>query len=276
MFSGLWWRLCKTSIIILLIYLLAMYTFLITIIVRKELQILDATKVISVLSTGSKVDPSLGVLQGQVRNVFGDPIPHAVILLANRLVQADNTGNFQLENIDPGHYTLEILAGNYEKYMREIKIEAGVNSPPIKYDLGLWPQKFLADFHIFYRETGQIYGIVGFANGREEPVFIEKATLLDPSGKVVTDILHDDDGFSYYANLSNRLEIVTEPQKALKWAPRMWQSGEFAPISGFFPPGLYSLEVHFAFSKGHELGQYRVFVITDHLDWDNNPNPHLP
>ncbi|HHY15337.1 MAG TPA: carboxypeptidase regulatory-like domain-containing protein [Firmicutes bacterium] len=276
MLSGIWWRLCRVGIIILLIYLTAAYACLITIIIRKEVRILDAAKVISALSTGNKVDPALGVLEAQVRSVFGDPIPHAVILLADRLVQADNTGNFRIINIKPGTYTLEILAGDYEKYAREIKIEAGVNSPPIKYDLGLWPQDFLVDFHIFYKDAGEVLGIAGFANGAEEPIFIERATILDPSGKVITDILHDNDGFAYYADLSSRLEIVNEPQKALKWPPRMWQSGEFAPLAGNFPPGPYSLEVHYAFATGHKLGQYRVLVITDHLDWDSNWNPHLP
>ena len=272
MHSKLYLRLLKTGLILLLAYLVFAYAFTIIIIIRNELQILDATQVISAMSTV----PGISSLEGQVRNVFGDPIPYAVILLGEQLVQADNTGCFQIGNLNPGRYTLEIFAGEYEKYKREIQIETGVNSPPIKYETGLWPQTFLVDFHIFYKEKDQILGIAGFANGSSKPIFIQRATLFDPRGEAVADLLHDHDGFAYYANLSSKLEVVEEPQKALKWAPRMWQSGEFPPLQGPFQPGPYTLEVHYAFEEGHNLGLYHTLQITDHLDLDANWNPHLP
>lgn len=272
MHSRFWLRLGRLGLVLLLSYLLFAYTCLITIIIRGELTILDASKVISVLS--NQLEPC--ILQSQVRNVFGDPVPFAVIVVGNRLVQADNTGVFAMDNLAPGRHTIEIFAGDYGKYLREVQLEAGINSPPIKYETGLWPQVFLIDFHIFYKESDEILGIVGFANGTTEPLFIQRATLLNPQGEVITDILHDRNGFAYYANFSSKIEIVDEPQKALKWAGRVVQSGELAPLKGSFRPGPYSLEVHYAFSQGHELGQYRVLTITNHLDLDNDWNPHLP
>lgn len=272
MHSRLWLRLGKLGLVLLLVYLFFSYTLLITIIIRQELTILDASKVISALS--SNQGPC--ILQGQVRNVFGDPIPFAVIVVADRLVQADNSGTFSVDNLTPGRHTLEIFAGDYGKYTRELQLEVGINNPPIKYETGLWPQVFLVDFHIFFKENDEILGIVGFANGTNEPLFIQRATLLNPQGEVVTDILHDRDGFAYYANFSSKIEVIEAPQKALKWAGRVVQSGEFPPLKGSFRPGPYTLEVHYAFTAGHELGQYRVVVITDHLDLDNDWNPHLP
>lgn len=273
MHSRFWLRLAKLGFILLLAYLLFAYTCLITIIIRTELGILDATKVITVFNQEEKGPCTL---QGQVRNVFGDPVPFAVIVVAGRLGQADNTGVFTLQNLNPGRHTLEIFAGDYEKYAKEIQLETGLNSPPIKYETGLWPQAFLVDFHIFYKENDEILGIVGFANGTPDAIYIERATLLSPKGEVVTDILHDRDGFDYYANFSSKIEIVTKPQKALKWAGRTVQSGEFAPLQGNFRPGPYTLEVHYASAKGHEMGQYQVLVITDHLDLDRDWNPHIP
>ena len=272
MHSRLWFRLGKLGLILVLMYLFFSYTILITIIIRRELTILDATKVISVFS--AQQNPS--TLQGQVRNVFGDPVPFAVIVVEDRLVQADNLGSFSIANLTPGRQTLEIFAGDYEKYKREIQLEVGVNSPPIKYETGLWPQVFLVDLHIFYKEYDEIFGMVGFANGTTEALFIQRATLLNPQGEVITDILHDRDGFAYYANFSSKIEVVEDPQRALKWAGRVVQSGELAPLKGSFRPGPYTLEVHYAFAQGHELGQYHVMVITDHLDLDNDWNPHLP
>lgn len=272
MLSRFWLRLGRLCLLILVLYLFLSYTILFTIIIRQEIAILDGTKVISVFSSNQ----GASTLQGQVRNVFGDPIPHAVIIIADRLVQADNTGTFSVHELNPGRHTLEIFAGDYEKYNREIQLEIGMNNPPIKYETGLWPSLFLVDFHIFYKETNQVFGLVGFANGSTEPIYIQRATLSDVKGNVITDILHDRNGFQYYAELSNKLEITEEPQRALKWAPRMWQSGEFSPLEGVFHPGPYSLEVHYGLAEEHKLGQYRVLVITDHLDLDNDWNPHLP
>ncbi len=272
MFSRFWVRLGKFSLLLLGAYVLMAYIIVVTIIIREELAIVDASKVISVLN------PSRGasIIEGQVRNVFGDPIPHGVVIVGEQLVQADNTGTFRVTNLSPGRMVIEIFAGDYARYTREIQVEKGINSPTIKYETGLWPQVFLVDFHVYYREHDEIFGVLGFANGSTEPIYIQKASILSPSGEFVTDILHDHDGFTYYADLSNRLEIVEDPQKALKWASSMVQGGEFAPVKGSFPPGPYTLEVHYAFEEGHNLGQYQVLTVTDHLDLDNNWGPHLP
>lgn len=271
MVSRFWFALGRVSLLLLVMYLILSYVLLITIILRQEITILDASKAISVFNT-KKGDSSL---QGQVRNVFGDPVPFSVIIFGEHIVQADKTGTFTLAHLASGRYTMEIFAGDYEKYSREVQIETGVNSPTIKYDTGLWPQIFLVDFHIFSKNSDEIIGIVGFANGTTELIFIQQATLLNPQGEVITDVLHDHDGFNYYANLSNKLEIVENPQKALKWAPRMVQGGEFPAIKGSFLPGIYTLEVHYAFQKGHDLGQYRVLTMTDLLEPDKNWDPHL-
>jgi hypothetical protein len=272
MASRFWLRLGKLGLLCLLAYLLLAYTIVVTIILRAELSIVEATKVISVFQTPQQQS----ILEAQVRNVFGDPIPHAVVIVGDHLVQADNTGVFQVADLKPGRHTLEIFAGDYAKYTREIQVEEGTNSPTIKYETGLWPQVFLVDFHIFYKDNDAIFGMIGFANGTTDPIYIERATLLSPRDDVICDLLHDHNGFAYYTDRSSKLEVVHEPQEALKWAPRMVQGGEFPPLSGYFPPGLYSLEVHYAFQEGHDLGQYQVLTIKDHLNLGNNWDPHLP
>lgn len=271
MFSRLWLRLGKFGLALLIVYLILAYGIVITIIVREEVDILDASKVVSVINPLRE-----STVAGQVRNVFGDPIPHAVLVIDGQIIQADNGGGFSINQLAPGRYTLEIFAGDYAKYTREIHVEEGMNYPTIKYESGLWPQVFMADFHVFFKDANAIFGMVGFANGTDEPIYIERASILDPQGNAIYDLLHDNDGFSYYTDLSNKLEVVEIPQRALKWAPHMVQSGEFPPIAGSFRPGPYSLEVHYAFQAGHDLGLYQVLTITDHLDLDNDWNPHLP
>lgn len=271
MFSRFWMRLGRFALILLLAYVLVAYLAVVTIILREEIAIIDASRVIPALST----QESLSTVEGQVRNVFGDPVPFGVIIIGDHLVQADSLGFFRVTHLKPGRHTLEVFAGDYARYAREIQVEEGINQPTIKYETGLWPQVFLADFHVYYKEYNEIFGLIGFANGTDRPVFIHKASLLNSQGGVIADILHDLGGFTYFADLSNRLEIVDAPQKALKWGPRMVQGGEFIPVKGHFPPGLYSLEVHYAFQEGHSLGQYQVLTVTDHLDLDSDW-PHIP
>ncbi|NLO65960.1 MAG: carboxypeptidase regulatory-like domain-containing protein [Firmicutes bacterium] len=273
MHSRFWQHLGKWLLVLILLYLVGAYLTVFSIIIRSEMNILDAERAVSALmdTKGSSQ------LQTRVCSVFGDPICHAVVMIQNRLVQADNTGFFAMENLQPGRSTIEIFAGGYAKYRREINLEPGMNSPPLKYDTGLWPQEFLVDFHVFYKETGEVLGIAGFANGSDQPLYIHRAVLLDPKGKMIIDLLHDHDGFAYYAGLSSRINVVDEPQKALVWPGRMWQTGEFPPIAGYFSPGLYTLEVHYGFLDEHEQGEYRVIGLTDHLDLEENwSDPHLP
>ena len=153
--SNLWCHLLKTGITVLLIYLVVVYTILITTIIRNELSIVDGTQVVSVLTS----PPGSGVLRTQIRNVFGDPVPYGVVFINNRIFQGDNTGFFEVPSLKPGRYTLQIFAGGYEQYSREIQVEDGLNSPPIKYETGLWPEFFLVDFHIFFRDNSQVLGI---------------------------------------------------------------------------------------------------------------------
>lgn len=269
--SRLWMRLAKLGIALLIAYLIVAYALVITITIRREIKILDPPSTISVFQQ----EKSTTTLEGNVCNVFGDPVPHAVITLNDHLVQANNRGGFSLNNIKPGRHTLEIFAGDYEKYSREINVEEGINRASIKYDTGLWPQIFLVDFHIFYKDHDVVLGILGFANGTTDSIYISKAILYNPRKEIVADLLHDLDGFKYYSELSSKIQIVSEPQKALQWAPRMVQNGEFPPIKGEFRPGPYTLEVHYGSEKDHENGQYYVFTITDHLDLANDWNPHL-
>lgn len=271
MFSRFWMRLAKLGLVLLISYLIVAYALLITITIRRELKILDPPKAISVFQQ----EKTSTILEGNVCNVFGDPVPHAVIAVGDSLIQADNRGAFSLNNLQPGRYTLEIFAGDYEKYSKEIHIEEGTNRPSIKYDTGLWPQVFLVDFHIFYKDHDEVLGILGFANGTADPIYISKAVLLNPRKQVILDLLGDLGGFEYYSDLSSKIQLVHTPEKALKWAARLVQNGEFPPIQGDFRPGPYTLEVHYGNLKDHEKGRYSIFTITDHLDLNSNWNPHL-
>ena len=265
-----WERIVYTVMLVVVVYGTAVAALLAITIIRSELQIWGGREAVAALSRPA--NPAH--LQTYVRNVFGDPLPYAVVHVAGRVGQADNSGLIELFDLHPGRYNMTVFAGGYHPLTLDVTLEPGYNSPILKYDTGLWPEYFLVDFHIYYSEDQRLMGICGFANGSSESVYIRHARLLSPQGEVITDFLHDHDGFSYYADLSTKIKVVEEPQKALLWPPQTWQPGEFPPIPGIFHFGLYTLEVHFGSEEEHQLGQYQIVQITDHLDYELTGNPH--
>lgn len=265
-----WIRIARATAMVVIAYGVIVFSILYITIIRNELRVFGGEKSVPVLSN------PLGQahIRSYVRNVFGDPLPYAVVHINGRVAQADNTGLVELNNLKPGRYEMDIFAGNYQPRTIEVHLEGGHNSPVIKYDTGLWPEYFLVDFHIYYSGDQRLLGLTGFANGSDEPIFIHRAELISPQGEVITDFLHDHDGFAYYADFSSKIEVVGEPQLALKWPPRTWQPAEFPPIPGLFRSGMYTLKVHYGDATEHQSGRYRIFEITDHLDYELTGNPH--
>jgi hypothetical protein len=255
--------------VVVALYGIAVGSLLITTIIRNELQI-----------WGGREVPALAGPEGSahlhmyVRNVFGDPLPYAVIYVAGRVAQADSTGFVELAGLKPGRYEMAVFAGGYQPLTLEVHLEPGRNSPVIKYDTGLWPEDFLVDFHLYHSSDQRLMGMLGFANGSAEPIYIHRAALLSPQGGLITDFLHDGDGFAYFAGLSTKITVVEEPQRALVWPPRTWQPGEFPPIPGSFQAGTYTLEIHYGSEGEHQAGEYRTLRINNHLYYDLTGNPH--
>ncbi len=264
-----WKRVALAALVVVALYGLGVAYLLITTIIRNELEIWGGREVPVLAKPANPAH-----FHTCVRNVFGDPLPYAVVYIAGRVGQADSTGLVEMTNLHPGRYEMSIFAGGYQPLTMEVQLEPGLNSPVIKYDTGLWPEYFLVDFHIYYSSDQRLLGILGFANGSPEPIYIHRAALISPQGEVITDFLHDHDGFAYYADLSTKIKVVEEPQKALVWPARTWQPGEFPPIPGLFRAGLYTLEVHYGNENEHRTGEYRIMQITHHLDYELTGNPH--
>lgn len=265
-------RVLRVGIASLVAYLAIGYIVFVATLVRWEVGLLPPARPVS--SIASRDTGVYGTITSQVRNVFGDPVPYAVVHIGGRTIQADQNGNFILEGLAPDRYVMEIFAGGYERYKWEITVGEGNNTPIIKYDSGLWPEKFLADFHVFYASNDRLFGLVGFANGSHETIYVSSATIIDPNGNAIIDVLRQHDGFNYYNYLSNKVEVVETPEPALRIPSKAWVNGEIPPITGPFPPGTYHLEILYGNQEEHEKQQYQRIQYSD--QGDNNWNPHLP
>ena len=72
--------------------------------------------------------PEPGKLTGNVKdNSTGDPIENALVVLDGTAYSAttNNTGDFVIENIPPGNYTVTVSAAGYDTYVGMVEIEAG-------------------------------------------------------------------------------------------------------------------------------------------------------
>ncbi len=269
-----WLPFFRIGLYTLLSYVVIAYFIFFVTLVRWEVSLLPSS--ISVVTPVSKDSGSYSIVSSRIHNVFGDPIPYAVVHISGRIVQADSTGHFTLEGIVPNRYSMEIFAGGYRRYKWDIHVEEGTNTPIIKYDTGLWPAFFLPDFHVFHYTNDALYGIIGFANGSDQPLYIHRITIYDPREDIVIDFLNHSVGLEYFQNLSGKVEIVKGPQKALRLAPQSWFTGDLPPVTTPLLKGIYHMEIHFGTQREHDTSTYQVMRIKDQLDVDSNWNPHLP
>lgn len=268
-----WYQIIKFAICSLIVYLFIGYLLLAAYLLHYEINIFTGAGSTLYVSTNNNATSSLSA---RVHNVFGDPIPHVVAFIDGRIVQADATGFFSIDKLVPGRYTLELFAGEYQPYRWDILIEDGTNNPSIKYDTGLWPQYFLPDFHVFHNNSGLLFGLIGFANGSDQPIYVHQARIYDPNGEQIFDLFSDPDMVEYYQILSTKIDVVTEPQTALRISSRTWVLGEIPPTLSNLTEGMYRLQIHYGAEKHHQTGLYQLHSIADQLEPNPNLNPHLP
>ncbi len=268
-----WKRLFKMVVCCLISYVVLGYVIFAFVILHYEVNLLSDNKPALAITDNNGAG---GILSTRIHNIFGDPIPHAVVFIDGRVVQADATGFFIVENLKPQRYFLEIFSGEYQPYKWEVLIDEGTNNPPIKYDTGLWPQFFLPDFHVFHNHTNELFGLVGFANGSDQPLYIHRATIYDPDGNIILDLFEHPELVEYYQVLSTKVELVTTPQQALRLPSKTWINGEIPPINTSTASGIYQLEVHYGTTADHQNGIYKVRRVEDVLRANPNWNPHLP
>lgn len=272
--SNFWRRFFYIGLFSLIAYLLIGCTVWISTVLHYEINLLPVFQ--RQVIPASKDSGSYGTVATYIQNVFGDPIPYAVVYVDGRIAQADNNGFFKLEGLFPARYTLQIFAGGYQSYKWEITVEEGINEPVIKYDTGLWPEYFLGDFHILSNVPNKLFPIVGLANGSEQTIYVQKAIIHDASLKPLLDLMAIPDIIEYFSSLSSKVTIVNEPLRALKIPPKLVISGNVPPIAVDKHYETYFLEIHFGTEREHEKQEYQITRINTKLDTSGKWNPHLP
>ena len=79
------------------------------------------------LLTGISAQPATGSIKGKVTTADNKPAEGVTILVKSTVKNAvaDNSGNFEIKNIQPGSYTLAVSLVGYKDAEQEVTVENG-------------------------------------------------------------------------------------------------------------------------------------------------------
>lgn len=162
-----------------------------------RLKILTVAFIVTVLLIAiARSIPPTSIVEGRVKDIFGDPLPQVRVTLGNDTTQTDEMGNFSFEDLTPGLYRLKVEAEGYQKYDKEFLADIGRNHIEIRDDHGLKPTAFAVDFHVFYAPTfdsaEQLFALVGLYNGTNKKIVVRSITLYRPDSELEADFLTEE------------------------------------------------------------------------------------
>lgn len=236
--------------------------------------------VLQALSEADFLPAPTGTVTTSVRNIFGDPVPGARLRLAGFEVESGASGQAVFPEIPIGLHELQIHAPGYQTLSVDLRIAEGHNEPLIKFDRGLWPTGFAADFHAFFQDEEsaeqRIFLQIGIANGSDDPVYIRGFQIVDKEGLPVTHELETSDGYRRLVFMHAALALATGPY-ALILKERSYANIELRPVVAQ-PTHLGELRliVEHAARDGHLRGDYHSLEITTTPVQETDLNPHRP
>lgn len=203
-------------------------------------------------------------VRGFVGNVFGDPVSGAQVTIGTSQALTDAEGRFYLEGLAPGPGKLWVRAAGFHPLSLEVAMDAGENIIDLKYERGLWPEGFAADFHVFLAPVAggswRLFGQVGLANGSSAAVYLLAAWVEDPFGQLVVDLLAPEQDWQ---NLPGG---VVYPRRAYRFN----LGGQPSPVPG----GVYRLHLEYADSTAWRAGRSQHLVLESAARPDLDWNPH--
>lgn len=227
--------------------------------------------------------PPTGEVEGSIRNVFGDPVPSAIVHLDGFQTKTDADGTYRIRQVETGKHRFLIEAEGYNALTFDLLVEDGRNVPLIKYETGLRPIGVMLDFHVFWSERDSppsLYAHAGIANGTMHRLFISGLQIRrQHSTEVIHDFLSDTKSFERMAIYYSEVDIATAHGLALTLPPhRVISPIEMPPVPLDSIEGLGAFEfiVHYALGDNYAHQQERVLHITAEPVREDDYNPHTP
>ncbi len=221
-----------------------------------------------------------GTVRLSVRNVFGDPVPGAIVELNGQRLVAGEGGTVEFVNVPARLHTLRIEAEGYHPLQMSLRVNEGVNEPIIKYESGLFPTDFAVDFHVFHAqdpaEEQDVFIQMGWSNGTQDPVMIHWFDIVDQHGNRLAPILDSPEGYRRLALMHTALKLVALPY-ALELRPQRNVTIDL-PVIRAVPDqlGAVRLRILYGTAEQHAANRYHELEFAAYPEMEPDFNPHRP
>jgi len=221
---------------------------------KLRIKILALTLIVTfILITLARSIPPISIVEGRVKDVFGDPMPMAEVTLGKYTTKTDEMGNFSFEDLKPGLYKLTVKADGYLDYNYEFLAEIGRNHIEVREENGLKPTNFAVDFHVFYAPTyvkkEELFVFLGLYNGTKSKVVVESLNLVEPE-----------------ALEGQKIALITD---AIILEPASLKKLELSGVANPITQGVYLLQVSYK-TKGEDA----FLEFSDTAQYDADWDPH--
>lgn len=221
-----------------------------------------------------------GIVRFRVHNVFGDPVPGAIVELNGQRLVAGEGGLVGFVDVPARLHTLRIEAEGYRPLQMNLRVNEGLNEPIIKYDSGLFPADFAVDFHVFHakdpQEQQDVFIQMGWSNGTQDPILIRWFEIVDQHGNHLAPILDSPEGYHRLALMHTALRLVTLPY-ALELRPQQNVTVDL-PIVQAVPEqlGAVKLRLFYGTAEQHAANRYDELELVTYPALEPDFNPHRP
>lgn len=218
----------------------------------------------------------------ELRNVFGDHVQGAEITIGGKHKKVtDEFGVASVSGLSVGDTVVTISAPGYRMIKRAIHLSPGANQVIFRNEMGLVPDGFAVDFHVYWNTTsgGQARGIAEIAlfNGSASPVYVTECDISCPGQALALRLLGSEEGVSSFGRTHSIVGIVSEPEMAVRI-----ESEQIVFVDPVVLPGtpqdgdVYTLRVVSTSNLATAREERDVLIIVDDMDYDGDWDPHVP
>lgn len=225
--------------------------------------------------------PTTGVVF-ELRNIFGDHVPSAEIVVNGRYKQiTDEFGVAGMSGLPIGDVEVKIAAPGYRPIQRMVYLGPGENQVQFRNEGGLVPDRFAVDYHVFWNTAsgGLARGIVEITiyNGTTSPMYVTECDIYFPGGSPVLKLLGSEEAFADFTEPYSTVDIVSQPEMALRILPGQIVYADPVVLPGLPRDGdLYSLRLVATNNLSAPRDKWEVVSLVDVMDYDGDWDPHVP
>ncbi len=215
-----------------------------------------------------------GTITITIRDVFGHSVSNALVEVGNMQIHIRDGSVGQEISLPLGVHELVINANGYRTYKKKISV-TGEKFIDLKFETGLWPYYFQADFRVYYMidydEMEYAYAEIFFVNGTDEEYMLKKCWIEASNGKVIKNILAEEDDYKSFIGTYTDDNYVLNPEPAVVIKPKiLYKTSPFNIEAPFNKNDEYFLVMVYASKSDFKQTRYSTKVLSDVMNLREN------